>query len=64
MVFNKKEELFSEERLLNLMKNSKTTTSRQLVNDIELEIKKFTKGAEQSDDITILAVTYNGRNIV
>jgi len=58
--FNPEAELFSEERLLDIMSNSKTATSQQLVMDIRKEIKNFTKDAEQSDDITILAVKYNG----
>ena len=60
--FNPDEELFSEERLLDIIKNTKSSTSKQLVMDIRKEIKNFTKDAEQSDDITILAVTYNGNN--
>jgi serine phosphatase RsbU (regulator of sigma subunit) len=56
--FNPKEELFSEERLLDIMNQSVAETSEQLVTNIRKEIKKFTKDAEQSDDITILAVTY------
>jgi len=56
--FNPEEELFSEERLLDIMNQSVAETSEQLVTDIRKEIKKFTKDAEQSDDITILAVTY------
>jgi len=59
--FNPDEELFSEERLLDIMRKSKTTSSKQLVVDIQSEIKNFTKDAEQSDDITILAVTFNGK---
>ena len=58
--FNPDEELFSEERLLDIMSKSKKSTSQQLVTNIRKEIKKFTKDAEQSDDITILAVTFNG----
>ncbi|RLD67258.1 MAG: hypothetical protein DRI95_05105 [Bacteroidetes bacterium] len=60
--FNPDEELFSEERLLNIMRKSEASTSKQLVMDIRKEIKNFTKDAEQSDDITILAVTYNGNS--
>lgn len=59
--FNPEEELFSEERLLNIMNKSTDETSEQLVTNIRKEIKKFTKDAEQSDDITILAVAYKGK---
>ena len=52
---------FSEERLLEVMNRSKSKNSSQLVMDIRQEIKKFVKNAEQSDDITILAVSYYGK---
>jgi serine phosphatase RsbU (regulator of sigma subunit) len=58
--FNNEEEAFSEERLLSILTSNHTMGSMQLVQKIEQEIKNFTKDAEQSDDITILAVTYNG----
>jgi serine phosphatase RsbU (regulator of sigma subunit) len=32
----------------------------QLIQQIQQEIKNFALDAEQSDDITILAITYNG----
>ena len=58
--FNPEEELFSEERLLDIMNQSNDETSEQLVTNIRKEIKKFTKDAEQSDDITVLVVTFKG----
>jgi serine phosphatase RsbU (regulator of sigma subunit) len=58
--FNPEGELFSDIRLLTIVQNSQTLGSRQLVQEIKQEIKNFTKNAEQSDDITILAVTFNG----
>ncbi len=61
--FNEAGEQFSEERLLEIMNNSKSETSEQLVMNIRQEIKKFVKNAEQSDDITILAVSFHGNNI-
>lgn len=59
--FDPDAKLFSEERLLDIMRTSKSLTCKQLVMDIRKEIKNFTKDAEQSDDITILAVTYKGK---
>jgi serine phosphatase RsbU (regulator of sigma subunit) len=58
--FNEAGEQFSEGRLLEIMNMSKSETSEQLVMNIRQEIKKFVKDAEQSDDITILAVSYYG----
>jgi serine phosphatase RsbU (regulator of sigma subunit) len=53
-------EIFSEQRLIRFMQESAINTSHELVNKIEQEIKNFTKNAEQSDDITILAITFKG----
>ncbi|OQY04434.1 MAG: hypothetical protein B6I20_03050 [Bacteroidetes bacterium 4572_117] len=59
--FNPEAELFSEERLLELISKTNHTSSNDLVKNIRVGLKKFTKDAEQSDDITILAVTFNGK---
>lgn len=61
--FNEAEEQFSDERLLTVMNHSTADTSEQLVMNIRQEIKKFVKNAEQSDDITILAVSFHGNKI-
>ncbi|MFN8257671.1 MAG: SpoIIE family protein phosphatase [Bacteroidales bacterium] len=58
--FNKNNEAFSDQRLLSVVNNYQTDGSFQLVQKIQQEIKNFTIDTEQSDDITILAVTYNG----
>jgi sigma-B regulation protein RsbU (phosphoserine phosphatase) len=59
--FNSDGEVFSDDRLLQLVNNHQTDGSMQLVRKIQQEIKLFVKNADQSDDITILAVTYNGK---
>ncbi len=56
--FNKDDEAFSEKRLLDIICENNTLGSLQLVQKIQHEIKNFTLDTEQSDDITILAVTY------
>lgn len=58
--FNPDGEVFSEERLMQIMKDCNTENNQELVIKIQQEIKKFAKEAEQSDDITILAITYYG----
>lgn len=58
--FNPEGEVFSDNRLLAIVQNSKEIDSKQLVLEIKHEIKKFAQDAEQSDDITILALTYTG----
>jgi serine phosphatase RsbU (regulator of sigma subunit)/HAMP domain-containing protein len=59
--FNSEGEVFSDESLLQVVNNHQTDGSMQLVLKIQQEIKLFVKNADQSDDITILAVTYNGK---
>lgn len=58
--FNPLGELFSDERLLSILKTNHEMNCMQLVLEIKQEIKNFAQDAEQSDDITILAITYNG----
>jgi serine phosphatase RsbU (regulator of sigma subunit) len=58
--FNPEGEVFSEERLLTTIVSGDELNNRQLVQQIQQEIKNFALDAEQSDDITILAITYNG----
>jgi sigma-B regulation protein RsbU (phosphoserine phosphatase) len=58
--FNPKGEVFSEERLLSTIIDSGNANNMQLIQQIQQEIKNFALDAEQSDDITILAITYNG----
>lgn len=58
--FNPLGELFSDERLLSIIRANHEMNSMQLVQKIKQEIKNFAQDAEQSDDITILAITYNG----
>jgi len=56
--FNKDGEAFSEARLMDVISDNNSLESLPLVQKIQHEIKKFTLDTEQSDDITILAVTY------
>jgi len=58
--FNNNGEVFSEEKLLSVIQENKITDSSSMVQKIQDEIKNFTIDAEQSDDITILAITYHG----
>ncbi len=56
--FNSNGEVFSEARLLDVVHENCTLGSSQLVQKIQHQIKNFALDTEQSDDITILAVTY------
>lgn len=59
---NKKEELFGENRLLELWKNmgNSNLTLPGRLEYIKNDLKKFTDGANQEDDITMLLLEYNG----
>ena len=59
--FDAKGNIFSDERLVSTVNNIKIENSESFVKNIRKEIKDFCVNAEQSDDITILAVTYNGK---
>lgn len=57
---NKKNELYSEERLEKELIKHKDSSPQEIINGIISSVKEFTKGAEQSDDITMLTLKYNG----
>ena len=49
-------EEYGEERLEALLKNTPQTDCQQLINAVKADVKVFANGAEQSDDITLLAI--------
>lgn len=53
--------LYSEERLLEKVNQAGQLSATELVKVIDTSIKEFTGGAEQSDDITMLALQYLGK---
>lgn len=55
----KTEKLFGKERLIKLL-NQKTTSLSQTLERVQTGIHRFTKGAEQSDDITMMELIYHG----
>jgi len=54
------QKLYSEERLMEHVETMNKPSAPELVKDLDTSIKKFTLGAEQSDDITMLAFQFNG----
>ena len=54
--FSVDDEKYGEERLLNLVEESYDLHPRSLVQSVRTSVAAFSKGAEQSDDITILAL--------
>lgn len=59
--FNEQGEMYGEERLLNtLNKFSGEISSEALINEVKQSLTAYTKGAEQSDDITMLCLNFWG----
>ncbi|WP_022660313.1 SpoIIE family protein phosphatase [Paucidesulfovibrio longus] len=57
---NRSKELYSEERLLELLEGMRQQGVDVVVRTVDESIKKFTGGAQQSDDITMLAFKFTG----
>lgn len=58
-----KKELYGEKRLRRAAGILFTLTPKELIGRIWEDVDRFQKDAEQSDDITMLAVTYNGNGL-
>jgi len=58
---NPEKELYSEDRLMELLTGTNNLFAPELVKEIDASIKVFTRGAEQSDDITMLAMQFCGK---
>jgi sigma-B regulation protein RsbU (phosphoserine phosphatase) len=58
--FNVHEEMYEEERLENFLQNRRSHTIEEVVKESFRDVTEFSKGAPQSDDITILAIKYHG----
>jgi phosphoserine phosphatase RsbU/P len=56
----KENKLFKGRRLLNVIENNHDLGLKDLIDEILLSVNEFTKGFEQSDDITIEVVEYCG----
>ena len=58
-----KEELFSDDRLIDTLKvRHRAFSAEQVITRVNTTLTKFVDGAAQFDDITALAVFYRGRN--
>ena len=56
--FNKAEEEFNEEQLLEIVSNKNDYSAQNLVEFVIKSVKTFTNGTEQSDDITCVSLKY------
>ena len=55
---NTERKLFSRERVLQMMEDITTTNPKQLVDAVITQVELYAKNAEQSDDLTLLAIQY------
>jgi sigma-B regulation protein RsbU (phosphoserine phosphatase) len=53
---NTREEEFGEEKLIHIISSSLSKTSESILQNILSEVKLFTQGAEQFDDITLIVI--------
>ncbi|NDV18941.1 SpoIIE family protein phosphatase [Pseudodesulfovibrio sp. JC047] len=58
---NPEKELYSDDRLMDLLSAMKEPFAPHLVRDVNDSIKAFTLGAKRSDDITMLAMQFTGK---
>ena len=57
---NEASEEFGDEQLVALMRNRHGQDPRKILKELVEEVKKFTGEALQSDDVTMMAVRYEG----
>ena len=51
-------EFYLEKRLEEILVNAHQLTAREMVDKVRVNLSDFTKGAQQSDDITMMGITY------
>lgn len=57
---NRQDELYGEQRLLDALQQSPHQDLAQMIHHIRDEVTRHSNGAPQSDDITMVAITYRG----
>ncbi len=57
---NRQEEFFSDERLAGLLQQSVGWSPKQLIEGIVGEVRRFSAGFAQNDDITVVALKHQG----
>jgi sigma-B regulation protein RsbU (phosphoserine phosphatase) len=60
---NPADEFYGEERLLAALSTMSGASAGKTVTHLMSDVRAFTAGAKQSDDITILAAQYSPRNV-
>jgi serine phosphatase RsbU (regulator of sigma subunit) len=57
---NEQDELYSDERLIDTVRASEAATAAELLTVVSTSVERFADGAEQADDITMIALQYHG----
>jgi len=57
--FNSKDEQFGEDRLKNVIEKNYTLSAKDICNKIIEEVKGYSNGIQQADDMTLLAIKIN-----
>ena len=57
---NTADELYGEDRLRRVLAAQPTGTAREICESVHADIRSYSDGATQTDDITMLAVVFNG----
>ena len=58
--FDREGELFGEERLVEVMNTGRDAGPEEVIGIVSNALAEYTRGAEQSDDITMLCLEYRG----
>jgi phosphoserine phosphatase RsbU/P len=61
--FNVHELLYSDQRLAALLQALSSRNAKELVSEVINDVHEYSKGVEQSDDITVMAIKYFGQNL-
>lgn len=54
--------MYSEQRLVETLQGMSGATPRQIVDGLQASVEAFALGADQSDDVTLIAIKYLGRD--
>ena len=58
---NAKEELFTNERMLNALNENPDADTKQTLLNVRIAVDEFVQDAEKFDDLTMLCLEYKGR---
>lgn len=57
---NEKEEFFDEERVISFLEKNHSKSLQSMTKGLFLEVMKFAGAVEQSDDVTVMSIRYDG----